>query len=82
VQSPLPSAGNRENAPDAVPLINKAPDDRQDAQPLEIISCGQPLKASAHAVTIPLIMRLTENGAEVKADLTISFNNGCHVQHS
>lgn len=49
-------------------------DEGEEMQQLEIISCDQPMKTSAHAVTIPLVMRLDSNNAEVKVDLTISFN--------
>lgn len=80
VQAPLPASGNGENAGDSI-VVRKAPDDGKDAQQLEIISCEQPLKASAHSVTIPMVMRLKQNNAEVKIELTISVNNIMHQQH-
>jgi len=58
------------------------PDNGNDMQQLEIVSCDQPLKASSHAITIPLIMRHKESNAHVKFELTISFNNTLHEHNS
>ena len=43
---------------------------------LEIISCGQPQKASAHSIRIPVVMKLNPSNSQVKIELTISFGNG------
>ena len=55
-----------------------APAVSPDAKQLEIISCGQPQKASSHAIKIPVVMRLIPSNSEVKIELTISFDNGLH----
>lgn len=53
-----------------------APHVMLDTGQLEIVSCGQPQKASPHAIKIPVIMRLNPGKDEVKIELTISFGNG------
>jgi hypothetical protein len=57
---------------------DKAPDDDQDGSQVEIVSCEQPLRTSANAIIIPLIMRIKKSNEEVKVDLTVSIANTNH----
>ncbi|MCU0371368.1 MAG: hypothetical protein MUC31_08130, partial [Bacteroidales bacterium] len=54
------------------------PYDEPDGPQVEIVSCEQPLRASANAITIPLIMRIKKDNSEVKVDLTVSITNTNH----
>ncbi len=51
----------------------KTPDVDPSGQPVEIVSCGQPLKTSPAAITIPLRLRVRNNNQEVKIELTVSI---------
>ena len=76
-QEDLHQTGNLEAGCGAVG-DHAAPAVRHDAKQLEIISCGQPHKASSHAIKIPVVMRLIPGNSEVNIELTISFDNGVH----
>jgi len=74
------AAAYRQSACDDLPA-NNTPDDGNGEQQLEIVSCDQPLKASDHSVTIPMVMKLKGNHAPLKVELTISINNIPHNHH-
>ena len=74
-----PAGDAREMNRESVPGYT-TPDDNHDGHQVEIVSCEQPRKASPHAITIPLIMRIKENNEEIKVELTISINNANHNQ--
>ncbi len=72
-----PALAMRESDRESEPAGNEPYDD-PDGPQVEIVSCEQPLRASANAITIPLIMRIKKNNSEVKVDLTVSITNTNH----
>ena len=58
----------------------KMSDNIPDGQPVEIVSCEQPLMVSSNAITIPLLMRIRETNSTVKVELTLTITNANHHQ--
>jgi hypothetical protein len=48
--------------------------DNHNGHQIEIVSCEQPRTASPHAITIPLIVRITDRNEDLNVELTISIN--------